>query len=499
MSPIRRRLGSGPLLLILPLVLLASSSAARAQESWDAVFMGGKKVGFIHTQVTPVKDRGKDLLRVRLDMELRFKRLKDNMTIKMRYGTIETLAGEVLRLDTRTLVGNSELRTFGDVIKGQMKLTLEGSGQSQESVIPWGPEVRGPYAAELSLSRTPIKPGETRELRMYIPDINKICETKLVAKEPEAIVLGDGKRSLLRVEQIVTLEGKPLPECDLTLWVDSGGQVLKTRTDHGAMGMMESFRTTREGAMSGGDEPQMNLTQASIIKVVHKIDRPGTRRNIVYRVGLKDQNPINIIPMDRRQTLRTGTKPSDTILQVVTAGPADGAPGPAAVDPEFLRPNTLITSQDANVVRLAQTAVAGAVDPWDKATKIEHWVAENLKQKNFETAFAPASEVAITLAGDCTEHSVLAAAMCRAQGIPSRVVVGLVYADYLGGFGYHMWNEVYVNRRWVALDSAFDQTSVDAVHIKLGDTSLEGVSPFAAFLPVARVMGKLTLEPLEIR
>src|SRR5262249_45091811 len=131
--------------------------------------------------------------------------------------------------------------------------------------------------------------------------------------------------------------------------------------------------------------------------------------------------------------------------------------------------------------------------------RITKWVARNLRNKNFSTAFAPASEVAQTLSGDCTEHGVLVAAMCRAVGVPARVVVGLVYSDNLGGFGFHMWNEVYVNRRWVAVDAAFDQPDVDAVQIKLAETGLEGVSPYEGFLPVVRVMGKMTIEPLEIR
>ena len=62
-----------------------------------------------------------------------------------------------------------------------------------------------------------------------------------------------------------------------------------------------------------------------------------------------------------------------------------------------------------------------------------------------------------------------------------------------------MWNEVYVNRRWVAIDAAFDQTSVDATHLKLADASLDGVSPFEPLLSVSQVFGKLTLEPIEIR
>ncbi|HKI19182.1 MAG TPA: transglutaminase-like domain-containing protein, partial [Isosphaeraceae bacterium] len=122
-----------------------------------------------------------------------------------------------------------------------------------------------------------------------------------------------------------------------------------------------------------------------------------------------------------------------------------------------------------------------------------------VQHKSFSVAFASAGEVARNRAGDCTEHAVLAAAMYRAAGIPSRVVVGLIYVESREGFGYHMWNEVFINGRWVALDSSWNQSEVDAVHIKLSDTSLEGVSPFEAFLPVARVMGKVEIEPIEIR
>ena len=54
-------------------------------------------------------------------------------------------------------------------------------------------------------------------------------------------------------------------------------------------------------------------------------------------------------------------------------------------------------------------------------------------------------------------------------------------------------------RRWVAIDASFDQSEVDAVHIKLADASLDGVAPFEAFLPIVRVLGKMTIEPIEVR
>ena len=124
------------------------------------------------------------------------------------------------------------------------------------------------------------------------------------------------------------------------------------------------------------------------------------------------------------------------------------------------------------------------------------------KSKNFEVAFAAASEVARNRSGDCTEHAVLAAAMCRAVGIPSRVVVGLVYVDEpsrLKGFGYHMWNRGLRQPAMGCTRPVLGPNEVNAVHIKLSESSLEGVSPFEMFLPILRVAGKLEIEPLEMR
>ena len=103
-----------------------------------------------------VKDKGKDYLRVRIDIEQRLNRRDDVAVTKLMYGTIETLEGQVLRLDTRTQAGaNQDLRAHGDVIKGQMRLVLEGDGrnQGQVQVIPWPASVRGPYAPEQSMAQ----------------------------------------------------------------------------------------------------------------------------------------------------------------------------------------------------------------------------------------------------------------------------------------------------------------------------------------------------------
>lgn len=482
------------------LVIVSAVGVANAQDSWDVVYVAGSKAGSLHTYIEPVTENGRELLRVRLDLVLEFKRLNDRATTKMRYGTIETKEGEVLRLDTRILASNDETRVFGDVVGGKMKLIFEGTGQRQEQTIDWGPDVRGPYAAEQSFARQPMKPGEVRKLRMFMPEVNKVYDIALSAKSVDEVMLGGGVvRKLTRIEQTTSSEGKPQPVFDLTLWTDARGQVLKSKSEN--MGGTVTFRTTREGANAPGDAaaPQYDQIVNSVIKVTHKIPRPLATRDVRYRLTFKDAATADVIPTDRRQSVVPGKKENEAVLTVKTAGPYDGAPAEDSVDDVYLRPNAMITSKDDTVTSLSKKAVGTAVDPWEKAVRIVKWVSRNFRNTNFELAFAPASEVARNLSGDCSEYAVLTAAMCRAAGVPTRVVVGLLYVDRLGGFGFHMWNEVYVNRRWVAVDATWEQDTVDAVHIKIADASLDGISPFEAFLPLVRVFGRMTLEPIEIR
>jgi hypothetical protein len=486
-------------LSVLAFAVIAGAPA-RAQESWDAVYLAGGKIGYIHTYVEKVPDHGKYYNRVRIDIEQHLKRGQNVTDIKLMYGTIETLDGEVLKLDTRTQAGQTQdIRVHGDVISHKMKLIIDAGGQRQNRVIPWGPDVRGPYGAEQSMAREPMKEHEKRPIKMYIPELNKVCDVLLESRSYEPILLGDGlKRPLLRVDQTTTVDGKRRPEYDARLFVDKDGQVLKSEQD--VMGGLVVYRTTQDAAKSPAGPIQVDLIESTVVKIDRKIPNPDQTRHVRYRLILKGSEPAKVFPADARQSVRAqDSDPTAAILEIKSGGPLDGQPAAGEVGDEYRKPNALIDSDDIRVRSLAGRVTRGLIDPWEKATAINKWVHQNVRDKNFKIAFAPAGEVARNLRGDCTEHSVLAAAMCRAVGVPSRVVVGLIYVDALEGFGYHMWDEVYVNNRWVAIDPSFDQATVDAVHIKLSESSLDGVAPFEAFLPVVAVAGRLSIEPIEIR
>ncbi len=482
------------------MVLALAVPAAKAQDTWDAVYLSGSKIGHVHTWVEKVSDKNHEYNRVRIDAEMRLKRGQDESVVKLMYGTIETLDGQVLRLDTRTDAGgNQDIRVHGDVIGGRMKLSMKAGGQSVSQTIPWSPEIRGPYGPEQSMTKQPMKAGESRQIRVYIPELNKVCDQTLIAKSLEPTVLGDGsKRDLLRVDLTTEVDGKHRPEYDSRVFVDPKGQVLKSEQD--IMGGMVYYRTSREAALAPAGSVRFNMIAETMVKVPRPISNPDQTRQVRYRVTLKKQDPSQVFPIDARQSVKKEEGATNSaIVEIRSVGPIDGTPIGGEISPQYLQPNALINSDDIRVRSLASEITRGIVDPWEKARAINGWVYEKIRQKDFKVAFASAADVARNLQGDCSEHSVLAAAICRASGIPSRVVVGLIYVEDAGGFGYHMWDEVFVNSRWIAIDPSWNQTTVDAVHIKLSDSSLDGVAPFEAFLPVALVEGQLAIEPIEVR
>ena len=168
-------------------------------------------------------------------------------------------------------------------------------------------------------------------------------------------------------------------------------------------------------------------------------------------------------------------------------------------DAEFLAPSQYLQSDDERVKQHAEKAAGDAKDPAQITRRMEKYVYEKLEKKNFSTAMASAGEVARTLEGDCTEHAVLLAAMLRAKGIPSRVVVGLVYVDSLSAFGGHMWTEAKLDGHWIPVDATLGRGGIGCAHLKLSESSLsdDGPSAISSFAPLMLVIGQMKIEVID--
>lgn len=127
----------------------------------------------------------------------------------------------------------------------------------------------------------------------------------------------------------------------------------------------------------------------------------------------------------------------------------------------FVYPNQYVWfDADSDVVAASNSLASNLTDEEKIAKACYRFVVKNLtydtkKAQTVESGYVPdADETLADKTGICFDYSVLLAAMLRAQGIPTRVMIGVVSPENL----YHAWNSVYLNGEWVWMDATLDGT-----------------------------------------
>ena len=169
---------------------------------------------------------------------------------------------------------------------------------------------------------------------------------------------------------------------------------------------------------------------------------------------------------------------------------------------KFLKSSLYLDWQTPAVKAAAHKVPCNSDKPWDVALGLLKYVDETIFIKGLGAYFDPASKVLASHHGDCTEHAVLLAALARARGLPSRLVIGLTQLRGLSRrkqvFGYHAWTEVWIDGTWVSLDATVAQAPVDVGHIALdisdGNTADPAQNPGARLL---NIIGNLDIEVLR--
>ncbi len=123
-------------------------------------------------------------------------------------------------------------------------------------------------------------------------------------------------------------------------------------------------------------------------------------------------------------------------------------------DPEALaalQPGPHVESDDVRVQQLAVQAVGKARNVLHAVRTIAFFVYRYVTPSE-NVQFATAAEVARSPKGDCSEYAVLYVALCRAAGIPARIISGVLYCTDTGAFELHYWAEVLVGEKWFSID-----------------------------------------------
>lgn len=473
------------------------------EDRWEAAYLNGAKSGYVHTSVEDIGQDGEGRLRARLDMHLSAKRFNDPIKLQMLTGDEETPDGRVTAVEMGQFLGkNQTLRIVGQVDGDRLRVSIAGQNPRQK-VVPWDKRVIGLYKQERLYRERNVQPGDRFEYRSYEPTIVSVVTTRVRIADWERVTLpGLGRQRLLRADVTTDqIQGVQLPP--LTLWLDEDRGPVASQVEIPGLGKLTLCKATKAVALrpSSGGPAQTDLGFDQFIRINRAIPNSNETRDAVYRIRLKgDNNAGTAFARDGRQEVRD-VHGDRFELHVHAAPPPPQADAEASPpSPEFLESCYFIKSDDPAVRKLARQAVGQETDPWEKAKRIERWVHDHMRSQNFTENFATADHVARTLEGDCTEHAVLAAAMCRAEGVPARTAVGLVYVDGSRGpcFGFHMWAEVWAGGRWVPIDATLGRGYVGATHLKVLDHSWHDVQSFTPLLPLLRVVGKASIEVVSI-
>ncbi len=494
-----KHLAAKTLAIFLGVTLCSTAVTAGAPKTSDraettqylAVLMDGKKIG--HSISTFKIADGKAQTNVLMSMTL--SRNGRNITIVADTTEIETPDGEPLAFSFKVDTG-----IMGQVVKkGQispdgktLNVVMEVAGMSQKRQMPWPQGALMSHGRLLAERKAGLKPGTEIKSVVFDPStMAKQTVTSVVGKETKIDLMG---RVVLLTEIKSELQSS-MGAMKATSYVDDKFTPLKTIMP--AMGMtIELIDCSRAVAMASNET--IDLMSKVIVSSPTTLSKKQLAGPLVYTIKPSSADSAPEFPSGANQSVKVAEDKTITVSIAPTPAAKDSPLKYAGKDKtalEALKPSTYVQSDHKLIKKLAAEAIGDAKDAATAAMRIEKFVRGYIKKKNLSVGYATALEVAQSPEGDCTEHAVLTAALCRASGIPAQVVMGLAYVDQFGGhrniFGPHAWNRAFIGGKWVGLDSALKGFNTGHITLAAGD----GVSD--AMFKVANTIGNFKIVKIE--
>jgi len=484
------------LIACLTSACLASSKAESDETEYFAIFMEGKKVGYAKN--SRVVSNGKVTSSEDLAVTISRAGISVSMTVVAKMD--ETLDGKPLGFESVLDMGLMKAESSGTIQPdGKLELITHSVGSVQKRVVEWPSGALMAEGLRLLQEAKGLEEGTEYSCRIFEPAMALAFDVKTSVGTKEPVDLLGRVVTLTEVTTTVSMPGM-------------GGSISKSYIDGDftlqksvspIMGIdMEMVACPKEFALGKNDV--VELIGKMFIDSPAPLDNLDSVESVTYHLNPIAGANLIIPPNDNQQVQKSGD--GKVIMTVKPVAARSGVIFPYEGDDkealEHLEPTQFVQSDHKKIVELARRAVGGTKDAGEAVEKIEAFVADYVEDKNLSVGYASAVEVAQSKQGDCTEHAVLAAALCRAAGIPAQVVTGLAYVGewrgVAGGFGGHAWTQAYVGGKWVGLDAAFRGTGrggYDAGHIALA----VGKGDPGDFFSMVTTMGQFKIEKVTIK
>lgn len=486
---------AGPVPAIMAaLALLAPAAAACGADSettWYTVHMGENKSGHArHTRT--VKE---DKVVTELELSFSIARGATPLSVTIVQTSYETPEGEPLGYELENDMGLMA-QTVEATIEDGTLTTVTTTGERRQTRTQEWPE--GALLSEglrLLALREGLEPGTEYTARTFEITSGEALDTEIRVNERKKL---DLYGRVVMATELESTFATTLGEITTTSYVSDDFRLL--RSDTPMLGMSLRMTSCPKAVALAEVEPA-ELMDRICVACPEPDGDPHEAGAVVFRLRPTEDRELKIPETDNQTVAKTAG--GDLLITIRPSGAPRSAALPYDGEDEAagaaLKPSRYVESDDERVVALAREAVGDAGDAATAAYRIEAFVRDYIDDKHLGVGYGSAAEVAESREGDCTEHAVLAAAMCRAAGIPAQVASGVAYIDRFDGrehvLGPHAWVRAYVGDRWIWLDAA-----LPGGHGPARILLTEDMDDFGGWIAEATTMGyfevvEMTLEP----
>ena len=486
---------SRPSALLLFLVSGIQVAGAKTEftpvDRWYEVYLGGGKVGY----VSDIMQKDGDVIKSRNEFVMQIKRAGQSIEITVEQETKEKISGELIEFSTETKMAGIPMLKKGRVEGKELVVYEKQFISGKETRYSFDPEGGMSWGLRKQVLENGFEEaGKTYELKVYSPDMGmkKPVKAKIICFGEKPIEIGEKKIKAFEVHMELK---SPFGSVITKSWFDENCIALKTVVNMGGMNIA-IIEVPKKKAKKMEEEAH-ELLLSSVVPLDAAV--PNSDKNTFIMKAIKGKWSAKLFEGNGQKI----EKINDNSIRVIVdqSLKKKKVEGETDLKP-FLSSSVYLDTDDLLIQKLAKKGKGKAKTSQEIANKLTKFVFRYMSNKNYEVGFATASEVARNKAGDCTEHSILLAALGRALGIPSRVVTGLVYADEFEDqkdvLVYHMWTQFYIDDHWVNLDSALGLIKCPADRITFSVDSLEE-DTIASVLPLMELINnlKVTVQTIE--
>ena len=451
--------------------LLSCSLSLSGQDKMDKYFMGielnGVLCGYSEIFVTQPQDAANPYLEVDQKTFISFRALGRDITQRQVFTyQIDPASGNFIYHDSHTEQGEQAIGAAMTVMEDSIFIQPEG----QEATSVYLP-------ANTLLPNTMFFPHLQEDFGTGRLDssIHRVFNVR-TGKVEDFVYhrMGEVQLELNNTvyEAVIVKEDDPGTGLQTTYWIDRDSGLRLKMESRAGIRMYLSDHSVMESLSTG------NWDDLIFVRTNEKIPNIHGIRSMTVHVDLDafpgpGMQDLDVPGQTFRGSLSGNTiKGSFVVKHLMYSGEGAmpfGSHQALPGDPgKYLQAEELIQSQDPDIINLAQELTEGSEDFWEAACRLSQWITDSIAGSIYGGS---ALETLQRGNGSCGSQSMLLAALCRASGIPARVVWGCVYTpEYGGSFGHHGWNEIYVGEAgWIPVDATLHEPDfLDSGHIRLG-------------------------------